>query len=265
MNDRRPQLPNDPRPSRSPQPSQSSQPGSGWVPSQGPPSRRDWIEPPPDTGPEWTYKPPRNERTAVWALVCGILAFIIPLIPAVAAFILAAIAKRRIKADPQVLTGTGMVTAARITAVIGLIVNLAAIGIGGGLLLVANQLREQATVKTAPIALSAGDCVQDAGNGQLAAAQVIDCATAHDLEVFANLQVPQGNWPGSPALAAEGAASCGTAFAEYVGIPADDSALAMRYLTPGQQAWAQGDRTISCAVENADGSPLTGSVRGARR
>lgn len=60
------------------------------------------------------YLPPQTEGSAVAALVCSIVSFVIcPVIPAIAALVIAPGARRKIDASNGRLTGLGLLTAAK--------------------------------------------------------------------------------------------------------------------------------------------------------
>lgn len=243
--------------------------GPGWAGAGQPPGGSDrqpggghaWGPPPPQ-GPHAGFLPPRTEGMAVWALVCAIVTFVIPLVPGIIALVLAAQAARAIRQGGGALTGRGLVTAARIVAVLGLLANVAfAVAVVFGGIWLSNETEGEATVKTAPLQLAAGDCV----NGEeerVASVEVVDCSSPHDWEVFANVDAGTGAWPGEEALAKTAADACLAPYASYVGAAYEDSVFVMRYLTPGQAAWDQGDRVINCMLEEFADIPLEGSQRG---
>lgn len=60
------------------------------------------------------YMPPQTEGSAVAALICSIVSFVIcPVIPAIAALVIAPGARRKIDASNGRLTGLGLLTAAK--------------------------------------------------------------------------------------------------------------------------------------------------------
>ena len=109
-------------------PSTSSQPpyaplgGYGAMPGPGAPSPYGGYGAPVWQGPQET------EGKAIVALVCAIGSFVVvPLIPAVAALIVAGRAQRAIDTSGGRLTGSGLVTAARVTAWINIGLSLVAL------------------------------------------------------------------------------------------------------------------------------------------
>jgi Septum formation len=94
----------------------------------------------------------------------------------------------------------------------------------------------------------------------------VDCATAHENEVVALITYTgEGGFPGIQALTDYASGPCVEAFEPYVGISFEESALQMFALTPSDQTWIKGHRTIGCVVMTVDGSLITGSVRGTAR
>ena len=92
----------------------------------------------------------------------------------------------------------------------------------------------------------------------------VDCAVAHDAEIYALVDLPGGAWPGQKALDAAAEPACLDQFGGYVGLAYDRSALDFAFVTPDEASWAAGDRLVGCVVVDPAG-PLTGSVRGSGR
>jgi Septum formation len=58
---------------------------------------------------------------------------------------------------------------------------------------------------------------------------------------------------------------CIPAFERYVGVSYADSVLWATALWPTEEGWNAGDREFICHLFEEDGSPITGSQRGANR
>lgn len=58
---------------------------------------------------------------------------------------------------------------------------------------------------------------------------------------------------------------CDAAFAAYVGVPPEDSSLNVAWYKPTEASWAKGDRSLTCFVHTAGGTPLTSSVKDSKR
>jgi hypothetical protein len=258
----------------------------GWVaPGLGPPPEQDAQRLPPGYGgPPWAGPPrypaesPRTEGLAIAAVVLAAVSFFVPILPAIVALVLAAVAARRIREAPAgVLGGSGLVTAARVLAAIGLLVW---VGLAALLVVVVTQVEEptgKGTVTDAGLpsarevgvdALEVGDCVNDEtlpGEGRVVTVNLVHCGQPHDLEVFANATMPGGDFPGDQAVERFGDRSCVARFKEYVGIPFRDSKLDYYSYWPTEDSWNAGDRVVTCAAVDPHGGKLTGSVRGTRR
>lgn len=68
------------------------------------------------------YMPPQTEGMAIVALVCAIVSFVVcPIVPAIAALVIAPGARRKIEASGGRLTGLGLITAAKWVAWINIV------------------------------------------------------------------------------------------------------------------------------------------------
>jgi hypothetical protein len=114
--------------------------------------------------------------------------------------------------------------------------------------------------------LEVGTCFDDQGEGQISSVPAVDCAEAHDNEVFALIDYAQGeSFPGDSAIMDAGRRLCIEQFEPFVGTDYQDSVLEVFAITPTEQSWEDGDREIICALYNMDLSKLTGSMRGTAR
>ena len=108
--------------------------------------------------------------------------------------------------------------------------------------------------------LSVGDCVTGSE-------QTVACGQSHDGEVTLVTSYPADSaapYPGNDAMNAFVDQTCGTAFAQYVGVPVDQSKYNYSWYSPDPGSdWNSGDREVVCLASNADNSPLTGTVKGA--
>ena len=123
--------------------------------------------------------------------------------------------------------------------------------------------------------LKVGDCYQGtvAEEGETIVAisvQKLDCAAAHTAEVIAAFEfegglAEQATYPGDEIVAAEAEQGCLERFAEYVGVPYEESELDLQYYYPLERNWRAGDRAVSCSVLDPQGANLEGSVKGSGR
>lgn len=98
--------------------------------------------------------------------------------------------------------------------------------------------------------------------------EVLDCAAAHDGEVFAVLALPPGPtdpFPGETEVAQLAAGLCLARFEPFVGLEYATSRLRIAVLRPTGTTWAKGDRSVVCSVYDEDLEPLTGSARSSAR
>ncbi len=95
--------------------------------------------------------------------------------------------------------------------------------------------------------------------------EVVDCAMAHDAEVFGLPQInagPEASFPGATALGTFAEERCTETFEEYVGVPYPESSLLILTLVPTQESWEQAaDREAACLLIAENEQPLTGSLR----
>lgn len=121
--------------------------------------------------------------------------------------------------------------------------------------------------------LQVGDCYNETddddtnsdGPRQVGDVEVVDCSAPHEHEVYNNHQIAQSTFPDRDTMRSEAETNCVAAFETYVGVPFDQSRYGVSYLTPSEDSWAQGDHTITCALESKDDSLITGSLKGAAR
>jgi len=85
----------------------------------------------------------------------------------------------------------------------------------------------------------------------------------HDLEVYANVAVPGGDFPGDDAILRFSEQSCVARFEDYVGVPLRDSMFDYFSYVPSESSWGNGDQIVTCRVVDPDGGKLTSSARGA--
>lgn len=112
--------------------------------------------------------------------------------------------------------------------------------------------------------LEVGDCLgEETGEGEIESLEAAPCSEPHSEEIFAALTVPDGDYPGQEALDAE-AEGCLEEFAEFVGMPYEESVLEINYMTPTEESWSMGDRELLCTVYDPD-ADTTGTLQDANR
>ncbi len=113
-----------------------------------------------------------------------------------------------------------------------------------------------------PLQLAVGDCFDDPEvvNGRIHEITTTACDDPHDNEVYAVIDLADGEFPGVGDLNAIADESCLGAFDAYVGEPYLESDYFASYLAPSEGSWEDGDRTIACFLFDQRG-PKVGSVR----
>lgn len=87
----------------------------------------------------------------------------------------------------------------------------------------------------------------------------VDCSEEHDAQVFAVVDLPDGEFPGDDAVTTSITSECEAAFEGFVGTAPDESALAFDGLGPSEATWAVGDRSIICLAFYEDLTTVTES------
>jgi hypothetical protein len=94
---------------------------------------------------------------------------------------------------------------------------------------------------------------------------VLDCATPHDYEVYAQQPVAEAaTYPGEDAVYQSADEACLAAFPAFAGIGFDQTTLGYSFLGPTAETWDEGDRQISCFIYDPAGQ-VTGTLAGAAR
>jgi hypothetical protein len=119
-------------------------------------------------------------------------------------------------------------------------------------------------------ALMVGDCLDDpeADGEEVFDVTTVDCAAAHDNEIYDSIILPDGEFPGAESIDASSSEGCIASFSSFAGIAYEDSAR-LEYFPfyPTEESWANGDREILCAIYALDEAGLpttsTGTLEGA--
>ena len=111
--------------------------GQGYGPPQGY-GQPGYGTPPPGWG--QPYGPQETSTKAIVALVCAIASFVVlPLLPAIAALLVASSASRDIDAAGGRLTGRGLITGARVTAWINIALSVVGLVLLGAVIAIASS------------------------------------------------------------------------------------------------------------------------------
>jgi hypothetical protein len=121
--------------------------------------------------------------------------------------------------------------------------------------------------------LTVGDCFDDPTMlsdelVEVESVDSVDCDEPHGAEVYAVVELPQGDgapFPGDTEVAKAADELCLAEFDGYVGAAYEDSALYYNYYLPIEESWAEGDRMVTCLLLDFDGAPLTGSMEDSGR
>jgi hypothetical protein len=120
--------------------------------------------------------------------------------------------------------------------------------------------------------LENGQCFNDAGETIVDEVEVVDCADAHDYEIYAVDDYPAdsgADYVGDEEIGTFVQTTCLDGFEAFVGMTYEESELDIYYLAPTEDSWGSGDREVLCAayLPGADGSPepVEGTLEGSNR
>lgn len=110
-------------------------------------------------------------------------------------------------------------------------------------------------------ALQASMDVPEGEAAELDVVPVVPCTEPHTGEVFAETQLPEGDFPGEEAIDASVTEFCEPEFATFVGLSYAESTYDYFSFFPTVDGWEQADdRTIQCIVVSAE--PVTATLAG---
>ena len=115
--------------------------------------------------------------------------------------------------------------------------------------------------------LRVGDCfdLKDPAADEIEEVTAGPCSVEHEYEMFFVGAMPEGAFPTDDAMNSFIETNCDPAFDAYVGTAYLDSELEMFLLTPTEDAWLAGDRSIQCSVYHPRIHRLTESLKGSAR
>lgn len=121
--------------------------------------------------------------------------------------------------------------------------------------------------------LSPGDCFDQRvvidDEEEVPADFLVDCAGAHQNEVFVAVEYPAepgAPYPDEAAWDRYLAEQCYSQVEVYVGTPYELSELEVSHRRPTPESWAaEPDRQVTCWLHLADGTKIAGSVQGSTR
>jgi hypothetical protein len=114
--------------------------------------------------------------------------------------------------------------------------------------------------------LTVGDCLRFSGalGEVILGLPTVPCSEPHTEEVFATVTLPEGDFPGMPAIIAQGEDSCFAEFEGFVGLSYEESVLEIGLYPPEEENWLAGDRLVVCVVSDPAGD-TTGTLADANR
>ncbi|ULE34277.1 septum formation family protein [Mycobacterium sp. IDR2000157661] len=209
--------------------------------------RRGYPPPPPPPysqgGPGYYGQPPAQNKTNWWAIV----SLIFGLIGGVLISVVCGIVGLKKAKDGQ--GGRGL-------AIAGLV--LSALWTLAIIAILAFVVLDAGTVTATDV--QEGDCLSEIpGDTRVRTVKTVDCAEPHAGEVFAVLQMPDGDFPGQAVIDSY-TERCSPELARYSPAAMEDDAVQLYVLYPTAETWAEGDRAVTCiATLNP---PRAGSLKG---
>ena len=115
--------------------------------------------------------------------------------------------------------------------------------------------------------LTVGDCLRFSGalGEVILGLPTVPCSEPHTEEVFATVTLPEGDFPGMPAIIAQGEDSCFAEFERFVGLSYEESVLEIGLYPPEEENWLAGDRLVVCVVSDPAAGDTTGTLADANR
>ena len=115
-------------------------------------------------------------------------------------------------------------------------------------------------------ALEIEDCINrsTAPTGEISIVKVVDCRQAHELEMFVEIDLPDGDYAGEDATTTAGLIRCAARFRSYIGVDLLKSQYDVVAMVPTAASWALGDRRVSCFIVPPN-APATGSAHNSNR
>lgn len=112
--------------------------------------------------------------------------------------------------------------------------------------------------------LQVGDCLADEDLARLVEdVEPVSCDEPHNYEVYAAVELEDGDFPGNEVLEEE-SQICETEFEAFIGVPYLESEIFALPLIPTEESWQIGDREIVCLAYEPD-LETEGSLAGVGR
>lgn len=123
------------------------------------------------------------------------------------------------------------------------------------------------TVEVDVYKLRVGDCFTESEDTEeeiIYTVPVVPCSEPHSDEVFALVNLPDGDFPGQDAVYSQAEELCIAEFESFVGLSYRESVLDIWVIAPVEEGWVAGDREVVCNIYDPDGN-VSGTLRGAQR
>lgn len=140
--------------------------------------------------------------------------------------------------------------------VLGIVAVLGVLVVGGGVVFYLTIGKNVVTATDVKV----GDCLKEIPDDtRVLTVNTIPCLQPHAGEVFAILQMPDGDFPGQPAVE-QYADKCSPELASYAPEAMTDDSVQLYVLYPTAETWDQGDRAVTC-IATLD-PPRMGTLKG---
>ncbi len=140
--------------------------------------------------------------------------------------------------------------------VLGIVVGLLVLGVVAGVVFFMVVGKGVVTATDVKV----GDCLKEIPNdSRVLTLNTVGCEESHAGEVFAVLLMPDGDFPGQPAIE-KYADKCSPELAKYAPDAMADETVQLYVLYPTAETWEQGDRAVTC-IATLD-PPRKGTIKG---
>jgi len=115
--------------------------------------------------------------------------------------------------------------------------------------------------------LRVGDCfdLKDPASDEIGDVTAGPCTTAHEFEMFFVGSLPSGEYPAQTVFETYLTDNCYPAFDAYIGKSHIESELSIYWLTPSDEGWRAGDRSVQCAAYHPLVHVQTKSLKGSEQ
>lgn len=220
--------------------------------------------------------PPGNDKGLGWTGFALALVVCVPCLPIVG-LVIAVIALARRRFRPRWVAALTVVLGLAVTglqvAMVPTILDGIKDGMNDSLDASTDEARRSGEPTEVPtLKLRVGDCFNDPSVRQAGPDEQVEsgmvtllpCSRKHDLEIYATVRVPDGDFPGQAAID-ERTRDCIKRFRKFVGLPYPESRFEVYYYFPTKQSWRLfDDHAIQCAVGHPE-RRVTGTLRDKKR